>query len=265
MRRYAILAAGIVLAIVAVLYFKSSGSHDKKAAPPSRTPAPHSTETKGARVVHYTLGGRDEIAVVPRKAGRWLLVFLHGRGAGPQQFLSNQLFTALARPGAPVVVLLNGGDHSYWHDRSSGKWGSMVLDQAIPDAKRRFHKNGKVAIGGIAMGGYGALHLASLRPKEFCAVGGHSAAIWQRAGAAAPGAFDNGNDFERNNILLAAHKLKALPVWLDVGNDDSFRSADGLLARKLSVILHVYPGGHDSAYWNAHMAAYVAFYERACG
>jgi enterochelin esterase-like enzyme len=139
-----------------------------------------------------------------------------------------------------------------------------VLNRAIPDAQRRFHTKGKVAIGGISMGGYGALHIASLRPQEFCAVGGHSAALWRRAGAAAPGAFDNADDYRRNNVFRAVSKLKKTTVWLDVGDQDSFKAADSELARKLSVVLHVYPGAHDSAYWNGHMAIYLAFYTHAC-
>jgi len=95
-------------------------------------------------------------------------------------------------------------------------------------------------------------------------VGGHSAALWHRAGAAAPGAFDNAEDFKRNNVFTAYKKLKKLKVWLDVGDQDSFRNADADLARKLSVVLHVYPGGHDSAYWNGHMPVYLAFYRLAC-
>jgi len=261
MWRHGIRAAGVMLAVVAMLSFSGCGGH--KAAQPVPK-APQSSDTKGARVVRYTLDGRNEIAVVPRKTNRRLLVLLHGVGAGPEQFLSNQVFTALAQPGSPVVVMLNGGDHSYWHDRNSGEWASMVLNRAIPDARRRFHTKGKVGIGGISMGGYGALHIASLRPNAFCAVGGHSAALWRRAGATAPGAFDNADDYRRNSVFTKIGKLKKLNVWLDVGDQDSFRDADAELARKLSVHLHVFPGGHDSAYWNGHMAIYLAFYKRAC-
>jgi predicted esterase len=263
MWRYAIVAAGIVLAVVVVLQFR--GSDHNKPSTATTGAAPDSADTRGARVVHYTLGGRDEIAVVPKHNDHRLLVLLHGRGAGPEQFLSNQFFAALSPSDSPVVVLLNGGDHGYWHDRSRVKWASLVLDTAIPDARRRFHTTGKIAIGGISMGGYGALHIATLRPKLFCAVGGHSAALWHRASAAAPGAFDDAEDFNRNNVFTAASKLKRLPVWLDVGDQDSFKAADGDLARRLSVLLHIYPGGHDSAYWNAHIAVYLAFYARACG
>ena len=103
--------------------------------------------------------------------------------------LGSALFAGLAQLGAraPIVVLLNGGRHSWYHDRHRGRWASMILDEAIPDAVRRFHARAdRIAIGGISMGGYGALHLAALRPNEFCAVGGHSAALYESYRASAP-------------------------------------------------------------------------------
>src|SRR6478735_6173888 len=137
--------------------------------------------TYGAAVVHYSLASKllgrrlDEVGIVPPGDGsRPLLVLLHGRHdprpgsslnphkSGPESMLSNALFAGLAQLGddAPIVVLLNGGEHSWYHDRRTGRWRSMMLDEAIPDAIRRFHaKAARIAIGGISMGGYGALHL----------------------------------------------------------------------------------------------------------
>ncbi len=222
---------------------------------------------------------------MPAGAGpRPLLVLLHGRHdpspgswlipqkTGPESLLSDALFAGLARlgPRAPVVVLLNGGGHSYYHDRRDGRWGSMVLDEAIPDAIRRFRTTRRIAIGGISMGGYGALHLASLRPREFCAAGGHSAALWTSAGATAPGAFDDAADYARNDVFAAARagRYSHLPVWIDGGTEDPFRIAGAtfvslLRSRGVDVTYHVWPGGHTGSYWQAHMAAYLAFYAAA--
>jgi predicted esterase len=227
------------------------------------------SDTYGARVVRYSLASRllgrdlDEVAIVPRGDGaRPLLVLLHGRHdphplswlipsrTGPESMLSNDLFAGLARlgPRAPVVVLLNGGAHSYYHDRRDGRFGSMILDEAIPDAVRRLGtKPGRIAIGGISMGGYGALHLAALRPREFCAVGGHSAALWESGGASAPGAFDDASDFARNDVFHDA--------------DAAFVAA--LRHRDVRVAYHVWPGAHTGSYWRAHMAAYLRFYASA--
>jgi S-formylglutathione hydrolase FrmB len=186
--------------------------------------------------------------------------------------LSNALFAGLARlrPRAPVVVLVDGGGHSYYHDRRDGPWASMVLDEAIPDALRRFHAANKVAIGGISMGGYGALHAVALRPHEFCAVGGHSAALWESAGASAPGAFDDASDFARNDVFAPARTgaYDGLPVWMDGGTSDPFRDADAafvaaLRRRGVNVSYHVWPGGHTQSYWHVHIGMYLGFYASA--
>jgi S-formylglutathione hydrolase FrmB len=253
------------------------------------------TNTRGAKVVRYTLASRvlgrrlREVAVIPRTGGpRPLLVLLHGRHdpprlswlvgdkSGPERMLSDALFAGLARLGrrAPVVVVLDGGGHSYYHDRRDGRWGSMILEEAIPDAVRRFGTaKGRVAIGGISMGGYGALHLAASRP--FCAVGGHSAALWESGGASAPGAFDDAEDFARNDVFDAARKgrFDRSRVWIDGGAGDPFHDADAAFAallrsRGVHVTYHVWPGAHTPSYWQAHMAAYLRFYASAladCG
>jgi S-formylglutathione hydrolase FrmB len=248
--------------------------------------------TRDATLVPYSLASKllarrlDEVAIVPPgERTRPLLVFLHGRHdarprsaptsrkSGPESMLSDALFAGLAQlgPDAPVVVLLNGGQHSWYHDRRTGRWSSMILAEAIPDAVRRFHTTpGRIAIGGISMGGYGALHLAALRPHEFCAVGGHSAALYESFGASAPVAFDDAADFARNDVFTAAleGRFTRLPVWIDGGTQDPFRKADAALvsrlrARGTRVTYHVWAGAHSPSYWRTHMAAYLRFYASA--
>jgi hypothetical protein len=218
--------------------------------------------TRGARIEHYTLHsrlvGRDlhEIRVVPPHPGGWTLVLLHGRSSNPSSFLNQSFFDALGSLGrrAPVVLLLDGGDHSYWHDRADGRWGSMVLDEAIPEHRR-------VALGGISMGGYGALLLGAER--HFCAVGGHSPALWLSGADSAAGAFDDAEDYARHDIVNHPPHYSA-PVWIDVGQDDPFHDAAVRYAHEIHAELHVSPGGHDNGYWHAHMRQYFAFYARHC-
>jgi S-formylglutathione hydrolase FrmB len=250
------------------------------------------SNTHGNTIVHYELSSAlldrrlSEVAIVPSGTGdRPLLVLLHGRRdsnfaswlipqrSGPESILSDELLESLARlrTRAPVIVLLNGGTHSFYHDRRDGPWGSMILEEAIPDAIRRFHTQPeRVAIGGISMGGYGAFHLAGIAPGRFCAIGGHSAALWESGGASAPGAFDNAEDFERNDVFAqATHgRYTHVPVWLDVGTGDPFRAADTAFATLLRhkdgpVRFHIWPGAHEQSYWRAHVGAYVHFYAQA--
>ena len=234
------------------------------------------SDARGARVVRYTLHsgrlGRDlhEVGIQPAGGSRrGLLVFMLGRGTPSDGLLSDRLFADLAALGAraPAIVFVDGGDHSYYHDRKDGPWGAYVLREAIPDAMRRLRADpNRVAIGGISMGGFGALDLARLEPARFCAVGGHSAALWDSAGETPPGAFDDAADFARNDVIAAARggaRFGRGPVWLDGGDRDPFRSTDTELAALLHTTMHVSPGGHDRSYWNARLAEYLRFYADA--
>jgi S-formylglutathione hydrolase FrmB len=237
-------------------------------------------DKRGLRVVrfdvHSRLVGRTLHEVgIRAPAGRRppLLVLLHGRSSPPSSFFGSGLAAALRGlgPAAPAVVLVDGGDHSYYHDRGDGRWGSYVLREAIPAAIRRLHADPRrVAIGGISMGGFGALDLARLAPRRFCAVGGHSAALWRSGSETPSGAFDDAADFGRHDVIAAAARswpYGRARVWLDVGTNDPFRSADtelaALLRRRGPVVFHVWPGGHTGGYWRSHMRAYLRFYAAA--
>src|SRR3954469_927056 len=236
----------------------------------------------GAREVTFTVKSRlvgrslDQVAVVPAgdtSRKRPLLVFLHGRGGHPGDFFSGEFYSALAKLGerAPIVVQLDGGDHSYWHDRRGGRWGGYVLREAIPAAVRVLGADPRrVAIGGISMGGYGAFDLA--RRKRFCAVGGHSPALWLSGGESAPGAFDDAADFSRHDVYAYARSHRrpygSARLWIDRGDRDPFAAADAQVVRALrangaAVSSHVWPGEHETEYWRAHTARYLRFYAAA--
>ena len=216
--------------------------------------------------------------VVPRRIpdkGRGLLVFLHGRGEDERSYLVDPMFEALAdlRDRAPVVAFPYGGQSSYWHNRESGQWAAYVLSELIPKLIRRFDiAPRKIAIGGISMGGFGAYDIARLSPHRFCAIGGHSPAIWESASETADGAFDDAADFDRNDIIEAA-KLTPSPyrgtrLWIDAGDEDPFLGGDqafedALRAGGLDPIVRNGPGGHDSEYWNGNWREYLGFYARA--
>ncbi len=206
----------------------------------------------------------------PGVAGRPLLVLLHGRGSDPEDVWTLGLHEELDRLGhrAPAVLLVAGGDHSYFHDRRDGRWGSYVVDEAIPAAMRRLKTDPRrIAIGGISMGGFGALDLARLHPARFCAVGGHSPALWRTGGETPAGAFDDAEDFTRHDVFGGPYRGRA-KVWIDVGREDPFHDAAkayaGLLRRHgRDVTLRTWDGGHARDYWKLHLKAYLGFYARA--
>src|SRR3954470_13533271 len=240
-------------------------------------------DTHGSSVRRFTVKSRfvgrslHEVGVLPAGGGkRPLLVFLHGRGLRPDAIMSDEFFSGLAQLGAraPIVVALDGGDHSYWHDRRDGRWGTYVLREAIPAAVRELGADPeRGAIGGISMGGYGAFEVASRAgPGRFCAVGGHSPAFWLTGGQTAPGAFDDAADFDRHSVYAYVRSrvrpYGSTPLWIDYGDHDPFVPYDAAVVSALrasgaSLMSHVWPGDHSGPYWRAHMARYLRFYARA--
>lgn len=244
----------------------------------------------GADLVHLTV--RSEAVgeslgvnvIVPPRAGRRgersLLVFLHGRG-GSEETFNDPVFRGLPKLGkrqGMVVAFPAGGDHGYWHNRREGRWATYVMHEVIPLVVRRFGIDPeRVAIGGISMGGFGAYSLALRHPDRFCAVGGHSAALWFDGGETAPGAFDGAADFERNDVVEAVqdnpNAFGDTRVWNDYGDEDPFRVynegfVDALRAGEAELSAHSWPGGHEGGYWERHWPAYQRFYLNAlaqCG
>jgi S-formylglutathione hydrolase FrmB len=237
------------------------------------------TSTTGVTVQRVTIdseavGERLPLRIVIPEGGgegRGLVLFLHGRGQSPDGLLDTAFFTAFEALGdrAPVVAMPYGGDHSYWHDRSDGAWGRYVVREALPEAIERSGADAdRVAIGGISMGGYGAYDVARLHPKRFCAVGGHSPALWTSSGQSAPGAFDDAADFERHDVIDGAARLDGLRVWLDAGRADPFLSGDAAFVNAVEdagvqPTVHHWAGGHDDGYWDTHWKQYLRFYARA--
>jgi S-formylglutathione hydrolase FrmB len=247
-----------------------------------------STDRKGASVNTLTIESKavgrplPTTVVIPAARSvterRPLLVFLHGRNGTERSDLDDAFFSALASVGgrAPIVAFPYGGKSSYWHDRADGRWGRYVVREVIPEVIERYHADPRrVAIGGISMGGFGAYDIARLNPGRFCAVGGHSPALWRTGGETAAGAFDGAEDFARHDVVGAAEANPDLfgeaRVWLDAGREDPFQPGDQAFAAALAgrAAAHLRsPGGHDDSYWNAHWPDYARVYTRAlanCG
>jgi hypothetical protein len=81
------------------------------------------------------------------------------------------------------------------------------------------------------------------------------------AGQTAPGAFDDAQDYARNDVfeLRPPH-----PLWIDLGASDPFHDAALAYARRAGVRAHVSPGGHDVAFWDMHTPQFLRFFARAC-
>jgi S-formylglutathione hydrolase FrmB len=132
-------------------------------------------------------------------------------------------------------------------------------------AERRFR-----AIGGLSMGGHGALQLAMNHPEVFGVVGAHSPAL--REHDSAPAFFGDEAYFNAHDPvhLVRAHPevARSFKLWLDIGEDDPWRPLAERFERQLSAerIAHAWhesAGGHTSEYWGGQTEAYLRFYDAA--
>jgi len=272
----------MLFALLAVLFVLAGcGSSNSTEAVPSRDLGTSAGDLRvGELAIDSQALGEDLEVSVIEPAGhsatkRPLLIFLHGAGGSNESFLANEAVLAgMTRLGrkAPVIAFPDG-EESWWHKRASGDWGRYVVREVIPAVSRRFDADPRrVAIGGISMGGFGAYHLGLVYRDRFCAVGGHSAGLWPQGGEEFPGAFDNQDDYERNDVLAKVNAdpdaYGDTPIWNDYGDADWFVPGNAAFVAALrrgnaDLTAHVWPGGHDGTYWDAHWPEYLRFYATA--
>ena len=135
-----------------------------------------------------------------------------------------------------------------------------MVREVIPKVVERFGADPRrVAIGGISMGGFGAFDIARLHPGRFCAVGGHSPALWRTGGETAPGRVRRRRGLRpprRRSRRRAADPDVFSSAALARRAATPIRSAPATRCSRQAlgerVSAHSWPGGHDGAYWNAH-------------
>lgn len=243
----------------------------------------HASEALGRRVTFTVL-----LPELARLAGgepprRWpLLYLLHGRSDDHRAWLERSTLPArlyeLAQRGSPLAVVLPDGAISYWADvHPLMRYESYLLDDLDPLLRRTFPvSEGRASIGGLSMGGYGALRLALRHPARFGSVTAHSTRAPTReelpAQPWAAGCDLDELDFEviaaRAVASASAAGVRLPPIALDCGVDDRLLGDSRRVHACLGQlgITHGYEeheGAHDWAYWEARLPAALAFHAQA--
>jgi enterochelin esterase-like enzyme len=230
------------------------------------------SQARGGRRVRWAVAyppGAGTNAALP------VALVLHGRGDNwASAFGSHALDRFLAdamTSGTPAYALasMDGGEHSYWHRRSDGDDPQqMLVGEFLPMLASRGLRTDRIGLTGWSMGGYGALLLAERLGSTGCAaVAVDSPALWRRAGDTAPGAFDNADDYERNDVYAGRPRLRGIAVRVAIGTSDPFYAAtrsfvSGLTPRPATDFS---VGGHTLAFWRHSAPAQVRFLGRHLG
>lgn len=207
-----------------------------------------------------------------------LLVMLHGLDGDHTDWVNkghlDQAADALILAGEikPLIILMPDGDNSFYVNGTYGEYETYVVDELIgavdaefPTAAARDSR----FIGGLSMGGYGALYLGLRHPDLFSAIGAHSPAIL-RPDQGPPWLYGPDQTLfkERDIISLIARDgwPADMRLWVDIGTSDSLmRGVYNLFGELLSETIavfegHVWPGVHDWDYWSRRAPDYLRFY-----
>jgi enterochelin esterase-like enzyme len=205
---------------------------------------------------------------------------LHGNGGNytewTDSYLPEQADRMIAAGEIPpmIIVMPDDGEATYWANWSEGgpRWGDYVTEDVVSTIDQRYRTlpdAASRAIGGLSMGGLGALSLAFQHPDVFGVVGGHSPSV--RVAPDPALWFLAGQTFWDHNPVWLAHNatgLSSLKIWLDAGTEDVWLPNieavhNALVEEGLSFEWHVFPGPHEAEYWIEHIPDYLNFYGRA--
>ncbi|MBV9893333.1 MAG: hypothetical protein JO020_04105 [Chloroflexi bacterium] len=208
-----------------------------------------------------------------------VLYMLHGAGGNytewSDSFLPEQIDRMIVADEVQpmIVVMPDDGESTYWANWDNGpRWGDYVTEDVVGIIDQRYRtltRPSDRAVGGLSMGGLGALNLGFQHPDVFGVVGSHSPSVRLTPDPALW--FLTGDNFwEHNPIWLAEHEsgLDGLKIWLDVGTDDIWLPNieavhSTLVTEGLQVDWHEFPGPHEAEYWIEHVPDYLRFYSSA--
>jgi len=206
-----------------------------------------------------------------------VLYLLHGGSGDKEEWVAYGAIDAVdrlitAREIRPLIVVLPWGDWGYWMNQIDGlAWGdyaSRDLVHHIDSAFRTLPDPAHRAIGGLSMGGAGALQLAFNHPEVFGGAGAHSPSLREEGDLPFMG---TGEEYARRDpihLAGAAPGIDQVRIWIDIGEDDPWRERAELLHRALEErgiahAWHLLPGGHEGEYWQRNLVDYLRFYDQA--
>lgn len=193
-----------------------------------------------------------------------VLYQLHGRSDDHTAWALHGRLVQHAAP-YPLIVVCPDGGISGWRNRGSHeRYEDFVTQDLAAHVAATFHvRPGPAAIGGLSMGGAGAIRLGLKHPDLYASIWAHSSGRADGARLAEDGATAEevaaDDAFAVASRLLAAPPASGLPrLSLDCGTEDGLLGANRALHRHLEAIgfPHTYaehPGAHTWEYWDVHV------------
>lgn len=188
-----------------------------------------------------------------------VLYLLHGQGMDDTYWLNMgaaQIVDDLIAKGAAPFLMVFPREVNDYDPVSEDGFGASVLSELIPWVEANYDvctQRECRAIGGISRGGGWATRLAARNFDTFGALGAHSMGLMA-------------GDTYKMQQHLETRSVEDYPrIWLDRGEDDFLFEGidyfvDMLEENGIPHEFHLWPGDHSGAYWQAHVADYLAWY-----
>ena len=219
-----------------------------------------------------------------------VLYFLHGIGEDQTFLVTSGAWTIIEeaqeqkRLGEFVIITPAAGRSFYINSRDGRvRYEDFFMREFIPAMERSFRISRLRAgrgIGGVSMGGYGALRFAFKYPQMFSSVAALMPALMQSLprgssnlnltafiGPAFGTPLDEG--FWRANtpfVYARTANLSGLRIYFATGDQDEYgfdagtRQLDQLLtSRHIPHLAHIYPGSHSGGFVAAHVEEALQF------
>jgi S-formylglutathione hydrolase FrmB len=223
-----------------------------------------------------------------------VLYALHGYGA-PWDTYAKMTRLRQSLKDQPMIVVGFDGDTGSWYvdspSQPNSQFTTFFFEELIPSVEAQWNTDGRRAITGFSMGGFGAMHLALTRPEAFVSVSGFSTAIDPLGGL--PERILKGflpllgEDYaSEESPLRLNHRLSRLikegghfpPLYQHCGTEDRLLAAQrrfcDLLAElnqeirekqietghEISYRFVETPGAHDWAFWHGNIAELLHFH-----
>ncbi len=216
-------------------------------------------------------------AIIPDGDGPFRVVYqLHGLSDDYTIWLRRTSIERYAEKVGLMVVLLDGA-RSFYVDSPSGlgRYESHILESVafIDRTFRTIPAPEGRAIGGLSMGGYGAMKIGLKSPDLFGSVASHSGALDVTAlldeslCPELPIIFPDGPRAEEDPFTLAARPGRKPALYFDCGADDFLIEHNRRFHARLAElgVAHTYkefPGTHCWEYWDKHISAALLFHAR---
>ncbi|CAL66688.1 alpha/beta hydrolase [Christiangramia forsetii] len=168
----------------------------------------------------------------------------------------------------------DGSSYLSHQEKDFAQWIVSDVPKAIIENIPSAGEKSKLCIGGLSMGGYGALMLGAKYPQKFKAISAHSAITTFKGMAAFVEEnlnLYNLKDVEKNVIDVILEHQDQLPnLRFDCGRNDDLLKANRKLHRQLLELgvkhsFEEFEGGHEWSYWQKHLELSLRFFDEQIG